>query len=186
MTDRFVCLRCGQVVDAQSTVCPRCGTPFTSAIPSSPGGGLGPGPFASYPVAPPGTPMLGRSAPSHTLRNVLILIVIATVVLAVLFLVPISHSFSDQMTTSADFPGGHLLYFPQNAPVSFSWSVSGSSSSVEASLWAIPNGEIYSANGTSGSFSFTANGNPYAFDVETRSVADISVNLDGSYSTPIL
>ncbi len=185
MTDRFVCLRCGQVVDAQATVCPRCGTAFSAAAPSPVAGGM-PGMLPSYSVGGPATPMRGRSAPSHTLRNVLILITIAAVVLAILFLVPISHPFSDQLTGNDVFPGGHLLYFPGNAPVSLSWSVSGSGGPVEASLWGIPNGEIYSANGSSGSFSFTANGNPYAFEFTTHSSADVSVNLQGTYSTPIL
>jgi len=184
VTDRVVCLRCGQVVDIAATICPRCGASFGGATAPSGVPNFGGAP-PSYLAGAPGTPMVGRSAPSHTLRNVLIFVAIAVVALVVLFVVPISHPFNDQLPVDSDFSNAHLLYFPTNSPVSLSWSATGGSAQVEVSLWAT-SGEIYAANGSSGSYAFNANGNPYAFEVSTESVAQISVNLQGSYAAPIL
>jgi hypothetical protein len=183
VSDRLVCLRCGQVVDVYATVCPRCGTSFTGGPSPLPGAA---GTTSAYAAGPPGTPVLGRSAPSHTLRNVLILVVIAVVAIVILFTWPVSHSFSDSLTINDRLPGAHFLYFPTNAPVSLSWSASGGTNAIEVGLWSTEGTEIYAANGTSGSFAFTANGDPYLFEVSTESAANVAVSLQGTYTTAIL
>lgn len=185
MSSRLVCLRCGQVVDSAESVCPRCGVSFRTGFPNlatSPGT---PPPATAPAGGTPTTslPLLGRAAPSHLLRIVLTLVVVAVVALVLAFTVPISHPFLETLSTSDHFSESQFLYFPSNAGVSGSWNATGGAVSLSISTSSVV---IYSGGGTSGSFSFTAKGLAYLLVVRTTSVQLVQVQVAGSYSSPLI
>lgn len=109
-------------------------------------------------------------------------VLVIVVVLAVLLVVPVSHPFHDELTSSSSTPADELLTFPSGAAVSGQWSVIGGGSVSFEIVGA--GGPIDSATGSSGTFAFTATIGIYFFEVNSTSPE--TVDLSGSYSAPIL
>jgi len=145
-----------------------------------PPGGPVPGPATpGY----PGAPVAPAPRQSRTVLWVFIAVAVVLVVaLAVLLVVPVSHPFHDELTSSSSTPADELLTFPSGAAVSGSWSVIGGGSVNFEILGA--GGPIDSATGSSGTFAFTATIGIYFFEV--NSTTPETVDLSGSYSAPIL
>lgn len=174
------CPRCGQPIAPGGRFCGRCGAPAAPAVPPAPvagpagapvGGVLGGGYAGPAPPAP---------ANRRALYVLLGVAVVVVVVLLALFLVPVAHPFSASLATSGDTPGVDLITFPSGAPVHGTWTSSGGSVQFEI----VGFGHLYSENGTSGAFSFTATLSFVEFEAISSGSATVSVS--GSYSSPLL
>jgi hypothetical protein len=117
---------------------------------------------------------------------VIVAVVIVVIVVVALFTVPVSHSYSKQFTYPGAGEAGTATIDPpvrsqvsgtfstNNGAVEFSFTIQGSNGE----------GDVYSSQSTSGSFSFTASNPPYTFVAVSLSAG--SVNVSGTYSVPIL
>lgn len=111
----------------------------------------------------------------HIIRNAVIGVVLAAIIIAVLVAIPLPHPFILNFSCTGLSPGSAAKSFPSGSPVSGSWStVSGGS--VE---FAILNGNdypIYSSSNDSGSFAFTASDSPYTFGADCSNTENVTVH----------
>ena len=136
-----------------------------------------------HPVEDNPPPTLPR--PSHRRRNLVVVVVAVAVAIPIgLYTIPISHSFSEQLTAQGA-RGSYEATIdpPQGSSVSGTWSLpsgQGADFFVDGS-----NGQaIYNGFGNSGSFSFAANSPPFTLLAYTGNAGP--VNVSGTFSYPIL
>lgn len=105
------------------------------------------------------------------------------VLLLILALVPIPHSFSGTLASTLFIPARQSLTFPDGSSVSFSWSTT-NGGSVAFDLVNSAGTTIYSETAPSGSYSFTSDGNAYLF--ESTALTTETVHFSGTYSIPLI
>jgi hypothetical protein len=105
------------------------------------------------------------------------------VVLLVLAVVPVPHSFNEQLTSAFLSPGTASLSVPVGSPVNGVWATA-SGGSVTFAITDANGQVVYSSTGAAGSFSFQAVAPPYV--VSTGSFASETVHVAGSYSAPLI
>ena len=122
-----------------------------------------------------------RRAGRPTALGAILLVGLFTALLAV----PVPHTFSMQLVLFGNGVGALVVEeFPRGAVVSGSW-YSTSGSTVNMAIEG-PNGMFYSVNASSGTFSFTAQGIPWAaYDFLAVSDTADHVAVSGSFSAPI-
>jgi len=99
------------------------------------------------------------------------------------FLVPVRTSFSMSVASSGITPSEADRSFPHGAVVVFSWNTS-DGGSVSFSVVDLVGHTLAHASGSSGNFTFTADGNPYGF--RSFSLFYEVVNIHGEYTAPVL
>lgn len=111
-----------------------------------------------------------------------IFVTVIVLLLSILFVIPFSHSFSGVATPKYGAPPS--FFFPQGAPVKFSWqSVSGSPINFQVFTFTNSSDPLYNVTAVSGSFSFTSAGLYYVFG--TSSGSGDSATFSGSYQAPL-
>jgi hypothetical protein len=112
-----------------------------------------------------------------------IVVAVVVVVLIALALVPIPHSFSGSLSSTLITPARQSLTFPDDSSVSFSWSTT-NGGTVVFDLVNSAGTTVYSETASSGSYSFTADGNAYLF--ESAAFTTETVQFSGTYSIPLI
>ncbi len=105
----------------------------------------------------------GRSRRRWPYAVLAVAIVVALVV--VLLVVPISHGFSFQPVSTSCGGAFDSATYPSGAHVTGSWAAASTAFPADVSIHADTGAVIYGADGTNGSFSFTANGGNYSYEV---------------------
>jgi hypothetical protein len=130
-------------------------------------------------------PTAQSARPDWKLRIELIVIavVVASVVLAILAVAPVQHSYSEQFSSSYLAPAAATLTFPRGSQVSGSWATGDGGS---ASFIIVDSSQslVYSSSGPNGTYSFTAGNPPYTFAAESEFAE--TVYAWGTYSAPLL
>jgi hypothetical protein len=124
--------------------------------------------------------------PTHRKRNIAIVLVVGglALVLALLWTIPVSTSYSMTLTATASTHGVSTLSPPSGAHVTGSFSTTDQRSVTFEILDSNMN-VVYSVSAASGSFSFLASSPPYTFEAITD-ILSHTVDVAGSYSAPIL
>ncbi|MGA8664036.1 MAG: hypothetical protein WB809_03065 [Thermoplasmata archaeon] len=109
---------------------------------------------------------------------------VVVLVMAALLLVPVHQSFSAQLSTSGGGGGFAFESFPRGVHVTGSWT-SSSGGPVNFSIQDTSGATIYEVNATSGTFSFTAEGVPFAeYTFWGFAASNSSVAITGSFNAP--
>jgi hypothetical protein len=108
------------------------------------------------------------------------------VVVAALLIVPVRQSFSTQLSVYGGGSGGiGFEVFPQGARVTGSWSAN-PPGLVNFTIQGPSGADIYSSNASSGTFSFTASGVPFAvYTFWGQSASPETVSVRGSFNAPM-
>ncbi len=126
-----------------------------------------------------------RAKPDWMLRAELIAIgvVAVSVILAILALAPVQHSYSEQFGSSYPNPGVATLTVPKGSDVTGSWSTN-DSGTVEFAILDAGQTLVYSSDAHNGTYTFTASDPPYTLGA--ISYVSETVYVWGTYSAPIL
>jgi len=136
-------------------------------------------------VAVPPEPPSSRH-PHRSRNRAIVVAVVVGVVMIALFTVPITSSFSDQVSAyvgPAPLPPGPTLMCPPGSHVWGTFSVNGTEPETFVIL-DLNQDVIYLDNSTNGSFSFTASNPPYTFWLPFYGPEIVFVS--GHYTHPIL
>jgi hypothetical protein len=137
----------------------------------------------SAPPAAPG-PVATRRTGRRKRTVGVALAVVLVVVVAVLFVVPVSHPFSDQVTATPSAYGLATLTPPIGSQVSGTFSTT-HGDPVTFEILNAKNSAVYSSDSNYGTFSFSASAPPYFFEA-TTTLASQTVNISGQFSAPLL
>lgn len=113
----------------------------------------------------------------------MIVVAVVVILLVILALVPIPHSFSGTLASTLLIPARQSLTFPDGSSVSFSWSTT-NGGSVAFDLVNSAGTTVYSETAPSGSYTFTADGSAYLF--ESAALVSETVQFSGTYSIPLI
>jgi hypothetical protein len=135
------------------------------------------------PIAPAPTP---PPKPSHRTRTLAVILLVVIIVVAVvcLYTIPISTSYSETLSATASTNGVATFSPPSGAQVHGTWSTT-DGDSVTLKILASDGNTAYSADSSSGSFSFMASSPPYMFEAVTTLFSH-TVDVSGHYTAPYL
>jgi hypothetical protein len=159
------CSKCGAAIPAGSSFCAKCGAPVQPAAPSS-----------SAPIAAP-------TSRKRTGWLVGIIVLIVIVILVALAVIPVSRTYSYSLTSSYSTNGTQSATFPCSGTVTGIWKTA-SGDSVTLTITDASGNTVYSSDGASGGFSFTASNQPY--QISTSSFFSETTSITGHYSCPYL
>lgn len=115
---------------------------------------------------------------------IIVVVVVIVVLLVVLFGVPISTSYSETLTATYSTDGVATFSPPSGAHVSGSFSTT-DGDSVTFEILDSNHNTVYSADASSGSFTFAASSPPYTFEAITT-ILSHTVDVTGHYTAPLL
>lgn len=129
-----------------------------------------------------------RTRRRRRLFGVILPIVVVASLLLVGFLVPLPHSFTEELSTPGNYdPVEQNVAFPVGTHVTGSWSTSnGTLAALTIRTYPYDSGTtvyLVPAQANSGSFSFTATNSTYV--VAAGSLTPCTVHMSFSYSTPL-
>ena len=110
------------------------------------------------------------------------MVVALVAVLVVLFAVPVSRPFSNQITATSNARGITSFNPSTGAHVSGSFSVS-NGDSIRFEVLDSKSDTVYSGNSSAGTFNFVASRTPYFFEAYTT-LSTVMVAVSGQYSAP--
>jgi hypothetical protein len=155
-------MKCGTSSQADSNFCSKCGSALVTGFKSSP---------------------VNKTGSGHRWRNIAIAVLIIVVAIAVLALLPVPRPFTEHLTSAYMNPGKATFSPPLGSQITGRWSTA-DGGSVSFNIEDANANEIYFADSSGGSFSFTASNPPYYFLVNSAPTESISVS--GTYSSPLL
>ena len=122
----------------------------------------------------------------RTGRSVTVSGVVVFVVVTALLVVPVRQSFSAQLSIGGGNVGGITNeLFPPGTVVTGSWSTSPKGPVNFTIQGGSYSGDVYTANGSSGTFSFATTGSPWAlYDFFGTSSSPETVNIGGTFTAP--
>lgn len=200
MSAKF-CDTCGSPLRPQARFCPQCGSTVQSGGPN-----FVPPPISYPPPPPPPYAFDGQafnpppppaqsarteystgsnqtSAQNHTARKVITAVVLVFLILFLLMIIPLPLPFSTTLETNGLTIAHSVLGSADGVSISGSWSTADGGS---VSL-AIINGNgatVYSADASSGSFSFNATDPPYT--AGAYSILPETVQISGTDWSPLI
>ena len=105
-------------------------------------------------------------------------------ILLALYTVPVSTSFTEQLTATRNLRGVAYLDPPKGSSVSGTFTTT-DGGSVTFEILTSSGNVVYSTDSNHGSFTFTASSPPYWFDATTTFLTH-TVDVTGHYTAPIL
>lgn len=174
------CSGCGNSLPPDARFCAGCGRAVSGAAPPSP----------ESPVILPFTTSAPRSPRSRRRIALGVVVPVAAAVVALVLLgaVPISHSYKFDLTSTGTTATESRTY-PAGTSVNLHWEANkGAPAEV---IVAQGTTILYDNSGTSGSYAFTANANPYTYTAEGTSGGFFTfytpdVGIWGTWSAPLL
>ncbi|HEY1197983.1 MAG TPA: hypothetical protein VGG32_04580 [Thermoplasmata archaeon] len=112
------------------------------------------------------------------------MVVVIVVALVCLYTIPISTNYSETLTATVGSNGVATFSPPSGAQVHGTFT-STDGSAVSFEILSSNGNTVYSADASSGSFSFTASNPPYTFELLTI-IFSHTVDVSGHYTAPYL
>ncbi len=109
----------------------------------------------------------------------------AVVLIAVLALVPVTHTFSAQLRSGWLSDGTEVLTFPIGSHISGSWRAA-YGTVITLTIYPVGGAVFFSENASNGTFAFSAQASSYVFTSSSTSVHNVTTFITGSYSAPLL
>ncbi|MCI4361549.1 MAG: hypothetical protein L3J91_07570, partial [Thermoplasmata archaeon] len=123
----------------------------------------------------------GRRSSSVILTWTILGTGIAVLVVAGLFLVPVTHTFSFRWVSTTCVGGTSSWSLPDRSMVNGQWTV-GAANSAYVSLWTEHGSLVYHATGSSGAFSFVAVDSPYTVAINHGLPPPMSVAVPACFA----